>query len=193
MEKKLYRDETRKVIGGVCAGLADYFGIDVSIVRIVFLLTLILKGGGMLIYIVLWVVLPKKTFQFTQSGNQPFTPPYNPYNPTGNTPYVDYTVPPVTPPVADPQGFNQPKKRSTGSLIAGCILVLLGGAFILDDLNIIPDFDIEHFWPVILIAIGVIVIFSGTKKEPWEHTGWNKQDPDFNKQDNSTNNNQSTI
>lgn len=186
MDKKLYRDESRKVIGGVCAGLADYFGIDVSIVRLVFLLTLILKGGGGLIYIILWIVLPKKTTLFNQPGNQPFTPPYNPYNTAANQPFVDYTVPPVTPPSVDPEVFNQPKKRSTGTLIAGCILVLLGAAFILDDLDIIPDWDLEHLWPVILIAIGVIVIFSGTKKQVWEHTDWNKQD-------NTTNNNPPTV
>src|SRR5476649_1307276 len=64
MEKKLYRDEHHKVIGGVCAGLADYFGIDVSIVRLVFVLTLILKGGGGLLYIILWIVLPKRPFSY---------------------------------------------------------------------------------------------------------------------------------
>lgn len=174
MDKKLYRDEDHKVIGGVCAGLADYFGIDISIVRLVFLLTLILKGGGMLIYVILWIVLPKKAFQINKPFNTPYNPPYGqPYN----QPFVDYTVPPVNQPgVADPQFATQPKKRSNASIIAGCILIVLGGAFILDDLNIIPDFDIEHFWPVILIAIGVIVIFSGSKKQPWEHPEWNKEE-----------------
>lgn len=163
MEKKLYRDESRKVIGGVCAGLADYFNIDVSIVRLVFLLTLILKGGGMLIYVILWVVLPKKNFILNQ-------------------PFVDYTVPPAGAPQPDPQVFNQPKPRSTGSIIAGAILVLLGSFFILDDLNIIPNLNFQHLWPVILIAIGVIVIFSRDKKQPWEKNDWHKDD-------NSTNDN----
>ena len=62
MEKRLYRDEHRKKIAGVCAGLADYFNMDVSIVRALFLLALILKGGGVVIYIVLWIVLPVKHY-----------------------------------------------------------------------------------------------------------------------------------
>jgi phage shock protein C len=177
MDKKLYRDENHKVIGGVCAGLADYFGIDVSIVRLVFLLTLILKGGGLLIYVIFWIVLPKKPFLITppfgQPGHQPFGQPYN-------QPFVDYTVPPANPIKTDPDFVNLPKKRSTGSIIAGCILVLLGAAFILNDLNIIPDWDFEHLWPVILIAVGVIVIFTGSKKQPWEQADWHKQDSSTN-------------
>ena len=62
MDKKLYRDEYRKKIAGVCAGLADYFNIDVAIVRVVFLLALIFHGGGGLIYIIFWIVLPKKPY-----------------------------------------------------------------------------------------------------------------------------------
>lgn len=172
MEKKLYRDETRKVIGGVCAGLADYFGVDVAIVRLVFLLTLILKGGGMLIYIVLWIVLPKKSYPLNQ-------------------PFVDYTVPPATPPQATPPIFNQPQKRSTGSIMAGTILVLLGAYFIMDDFNIIPNWDFDHFWPVILIAIGIVFIFSGEKKQPWEKENWHQNDNLSN--DNSSNDNSTTL
>src|SRR5437868_2007653 len=123
MEKKLYRDERRKVIAGVCAGLADYFGIDVAIVRLIFLLTLIFKGGGGLVYIILWIVLPKKDYSYI--------------NPT-----VDYTIPPQTPtpPFSDAsfkdpfgkQPFpNQPypapeRKASTVGLIGGIVLILMG-------------------------------------------------------------------
>ncbi|MEO6849224.1 MAG: PspC domain-containing protein, partial [Mucilaginibacter sp.] len=65
MEKKLYRDDQRKSIGGVCAGLADYFNVDVAVVRLIFVLMLILHGSGLLAYIVLWIVLPRKTFTFS--------------------------------------------------------------------------------------------------------------------------------
>jgi len=163
MERKLYRDEAHKVIGGVCAGLAEYFNVDISIVRLVFLLTLILKGGGVLVYIILWAVLPKKDYHV------------NPFEPL-KSPIVDYTVPPGMPSPPDPQIF-QPKQRSTGSIIAGAVLVLVGGFFILDDFNLIPDWDFAHFWPVILIAIGIVVIFTGSKKQPWEKKEWHKHDP----------------
>lgn len=61
-QKKLYRDEKNGKIGGVCQGLGDYFGIDPTIVRLIFLLLLLLPGRFpiVLIYIILWVVLPEK-------------------------------------------------------------------------------------------------------------------------------------
>ena len=49
-----------KIIAGVCAGLADYFGLDPAIVRIGYLLLSILSAGfpGVLVYIILWIVMP---------------------------------------------------------------------------------------------------------------------------------------
>lgn len=56
--KKLYRDENDKVLGGVCSGLAHYFGIDVAVVRIIFVILAISFGFGIIPYLVLWVAVP---------------------------------------------------------------------------------------------------------------------------------------
>src|SRR5690606_5927104 len=56
--KKLYRDENEKVIGGVCSGLANYFGIDVVVVRILFVILVVTFGVGILPYIILWIAVP---------------------------------------------------------------------------------------------------------------------------------------
>jgi phage shock protein PspC (stress-responsive transcriptional regulator) len=56
--RRLYRDENDKILGGVCAGLANYFGIDVVIVRIVFVVLAISFGFGLIPYIILWVAVP---------------------------------------------------------------------------------------------------------------------------------------
>ncbi len=56
--KKLVRDKNRKILGGVCAGLAHYFGIDTVWPRLIFALLSLGYGGGILIYIILWIVLP---------------------------------------------------------------------------------------------------------------------------------------
>lgn len=155
MDKKLYRDEQHKVIGGVCAGLADYLNIDVSIIRVIFLASLVMKGVGFLPYIILWIVLPKKNYIF-------------------NDPTVDYKVPP------DPMGHYDPvnpfpvKQKSNFSVIAGAILIVMGSFFLLDELNVIPDVDFGQIWPVILIVIGLGFIFSGSKKEPWQDDNWAK-------------------
>ena len=56
--KRLYRDENDKVLGGVCAGLANYFGIDIVIMRIIFVVLAISFGFGLIPYIILWIAVP---------------------------------------------------------------------------------------------------------------------------------------
>ena len=56
--KRLMRSSTNKKVGGVCAGLADYFDLDPTLVRIVWLLAIFFAGTGFLIYIILWSALP---------------------------------------------------------------------------------------------------------------------------------------
>jgi len=59
-EKKLYRSSTQKMIAGICGGLAEYFEIDVSVVRILWVIgTLMTAGVGILIYVVMFFVFPE--------------------------------------------------------------------------------------------------------------------------------------
>lgn len=54
MEKKLYRSKTNKILAGVCGGLEEYLNLNAWIFRILFLIT----GIGLLLYIILWLMLP---------------------------------------------------------------------------------------------------------------------------------------
>jgi phage shock protein PspC (stress-responsive transcriptional regulator) len=56
--KRLMRSSRDKKLGGVCSGLADYFDLDPTIVRVVWLLAVFLGGTGVLAYLILWIVLP---------------------------------------------------------------------------------------------------------------------------------------
>lgn len=56
--KRLFRDENDKVLGGVCAGLANYFGIDRTIVRVIFVVLIFSFGFGLIPYFILWIALP---------------------------------------------------------------------------------------------------------------------------------------
>jgi phage shock protein PspC (stress-responsive transcriptional regulator) len=58
MEKRLYRSELNKVVGGVCGGLGDYLGIDPVFIRVFFILWTVLGELGVLAYLILWVVMP---------------------------------------------------------------------------------------------------------------------------------------
>ncbi len=57
--KKMYRNPEHKVLGGVAGGLAVYFGTDLTIVRLLFVLSIFLGGSGLIIYIILWIITPE--------------------------------------------------------------------------------------------------------------------------------------
>ncbi len=57
--KRLYRDADHKVFGGVCSGLAAYFGLEIMLVRVLFLAALLVGSFGFWVYVILWVVTPQ--------------------------------------------------------------------------------------------------------------------------------------
>lgn len=67
-EKKLMRSATDKMVAGVAAGVADYIGLDVALVRIAFVVLALLGGPGILLYIILWVVMPEGPADMTSSS-----------------------------------------------------------------------------------------------------------------------------
>ena len=67
MNKRLYRKKSEGLIGGVCAGLAEYLSIDVTLVRVFFMLWFLLGNFGNVAYLVLWVLMPPE-----QTPNEKF-------------------------------------------------------------------------------------------------------------------------
>jgi len=61
MSKRLYRSSLDKQLGGVCGGVAEYFELDPSLVRIGAILLLFVAGTGFLAYLVAWLVIPLDT------------------------------------------------------------------------------------------------------------------------------------
>ncbi len=60
MEQKKLRRSADKYVAGVCAGLAEYFGVDATLMRVIFALaTIFFPGSGILAYIILWLVVPE--------------------------------------------------------------------------------------------------------------------------------------
>lgn len=59
LSKRLFRSSDNRMIAGVCAGIADFFGLDVTLVRIVTLLLILFGGLSIWVYIILWIIVPK--------------------------------------------------------------------------------------------------------------------------------------
>ncbi|MCK9410923.1 MAG: PspC domain-containing protein [Prolixibacteraceae bacterium] len=60
--KRLMRSVKDKMIAGICGGLADYFNIDSTLVRLGFVFTVLFAGTGILAYLIMWIIVPKEEF-----------------------------------------------------------------------------------------------------------------------------------
>ena len=133
MNQTLFRIPSRGQLGGVAAGLAERFGIDVAVVRIILFFGLIFSHGiFFIIYIILWAALPVQHEWQTASMDA---------NATNDSPFNET--------------LTNMKKDS--NRVWGIILIALGTIFLLDEW--LPDFDFGKFWPLILIAVGGYIIF----------------------------------
>ncbi|MCX6150019.1 MAG: PspC domain-containing protein [Ignavibacteriales bacterium] len=137
MQKKLYRSRTDKMLGGVCGGLGEYFEFDPVLIRVMFVAATFLSGIGVIAYFLLWVIVP-----------------------------FEYTSPIITPetPVSDPNAAPHlnTKQNNNKSVIAGLILIVIGGLFLAD--NFLPFFHFWDFWPMIFVAIGIGLLLKAPRK-----------------------------
>ena len=59
-KKRLYRSRSERWLAGVCGGIGDYFDTDPTVIRVIFVLAALVLGGGFLIYLVLWLIIPQE-------------------------------------------------------------------------------------------------------------------------------------
>jgi len=61
MADKLYRSTENKKIAGICGGLGEYFDIDPTIVRLIWIASVLIAGTGLLAYLIAWMIIPEKS------------------------------------------------------------------------------------------------------------------------------------
>ncbi len=134
--RKLYRSETDKILGGVAGGLGEYFEVDSTLLRIIFVLLTVFGGSGILIYLALWILIPSE-------GH------------LGKT--SDYTIKANAKEMSDKaKTFAKEFKganRETNWL--GIIIVVVGILFLTDNLGFLR---FGLFWPLILIVFGIFLL-----------------------------------
>ena len=144
--RKLSRNPMNKVIGGVCSGLAEFFGLDVALVRIAFVIAFLFASFGFWLYIILWIVLPVEGQQSTVNGQQSTV---NSQQSTVNS--------------QQSESVSESKSESkVKSILAGSFVILIGLLFLIN--NFIPINWVWKLWPLILVAIGVVMIVTASKK-----------------------------
>jgi phage shock protein C len=58
--RKLYRSRTDRKLAGVCGGLAQYFNLDATLIRVLFLVLAVLGGSGLVLYLAMWIIVPNE-------------------------------------------------------------------------------------------------------------------------------------
>lgn len=133
--KKFERSSTNRVIGGVCAGLADYLNLDIALMRVLFVVAAFCGSFGFWLYIILWIVIPsQKLLNFDNMQQEEAT--------------ID-----ITP--------DEKSGSSKGAITISIILIVIGLIALMDNFLYIDW--IWKLWPVILIVLGVVIIINTQK------------------------------
>jgi phage shock protein C len=142
MTRKLYRSRKEKMIGGVAGGLAEYFEIDPTLVRIIFIVSLFLGGSGILAYIILWILVPEEPYVSSTNDSKDNTENQN---------------------VKDDAKYEAAYEEQRGRRrnVLGAILIIIGAMFLAN--NLIPRFHFGDYWPLILIILGIVVLINSKK------------------------------
>ncbi len=144
---RLYRSSTNRVIGGVCGGLAEYFRVDATLVRILFVtLAIMFSGTGLPVYLLLWLFIPQRDVPFTDHDDS-----------------IRQNVDDIK------STFGELRQRHWGDanssdrlLIGGAILVGVGLLLLLRNLNVLSFFN--GLWPLGVIAVGILILIQNIKK-----------------------------
>jgi phage shock protein C len=156
MNRRLYRSRRDSVLGGIAGGVADYLDVDPSIVRIIWAVLGVVTGGFfVLLYIVMWIVVPESPAVAPASAASPATP--------GTIPVNDTPSGSVSP--GPELATEQPDGRRRGSgaaVIFGLILIGAGIWFLID--QYLPAIDRDVVWPIGLVVLGAALLIISVRR-----------------------------
>lgn len=170
MNRRLYRCRHDKRLAGVSSGLAEYFDLDVSLVRILWVVSIFFGGLGILLYIVMAIVVPMEPEYLAQPGQAETMT-----DAEGN-PVAAGSVPgaPVGPHahsgwyVADEAHRHRTSGTGLGATFFGAILILFGALALID--GYLPGWaDNGRFlWPAFILGLGAILVLTAVRRRPNE-------------------------
>jgi phage shock protein C len=149
MNTKLSRSHSDYMLGGVCGGIASYLKIDSTLVRLFFLVLMVGQGSGLLIYLILWIIMPRED---RIASSSEFTP-----DEFGNRARQ----------VGQEFGdvMRQPNPKTI--MYMGIGLILAGLFFFVSNLNLpwLHWINRDVFWPLLIIVAGIALLVRSLRKE----------------------------
>jgi phage shock protein C len=146
VDDRLYRSRYDRVFSGVAGGVAERLDADPSIIRIVWAVLIFLTGGlALLVYIVMAIVVPERPADIPARSPDPAT---------AGSPAA-WTAP-AAPAAPRPARREDRTDRTRVGLIGGLALIGIGAIFLAREL--IPAFDFDLLWPVLLIGLGIVLL-----------------------------------
>ncbi|HEX9897305.1 MAG TPA: PspC domain-containing protein [Dehalococcoidales bacterium] len=162
MENKLYRSDKDRMLLGVCGGLAKYFGIDSSWMRIIVILLAIVTGGvGALVYLIMAFIVPLE-------GSTKTSPKEIVLD---NVEEAKTTAEGLGQNIRDTLSGKKPESQEIEQAqakrrnIFGVILIVVGIFLLLGTFGIFHWANWAVIWPILLIVIGLLIILSISKKK----------------------------
>lgn len=176
---RLYRSERDRMLGGVAGGIADYFDLDPSLVRVAWAVLIIGSGGlFLLLYIVMWFVVPEAPPGYAGNSHWSSSAPGTDAGAVGpaRASGEGATAPP---PPSAPMGSPPPsiagewaarraerrrRRSGEGGVLIGAVLIVIGIWFLARDY--VPWLQVAELWPVALILIGLVLLVGALRRDP---------------------------
>ncbi|HZK10856.1 MAG TPA: PspC domain-containing protein [Atribacterota bacterium] len=156
MSKKLYRSKKDYMIAGVCGGIAEYFEIDPTLVRLLAVLVVLLGGAGVVAYIIAWIVIPKNPDQISDEAFE---------ERENMKEKVKKGAKDLIEEVKGHFESEEPyhKSEKNRRIFGGIIVIVIGIIFLLN--GFLPWIGWGRLWPVILIAVGIAIMAKAFRKK----------------------------
>lgn len=143
MKEGITRSRHNRILGGVATGLAEYLSVEPIVVRIFFVASVFFSGIGILLYLIMWMVIPEEKIHNLNYENATNSSESN----TETNSNINFTIPKST--------------KNDGAVIFGIILILVGLFFL--GVEVFSFFNFEDFFPIILVGLGIYLLWNSKK------------------------------
>ena len=143
------------MIAGVCGGIAEYFDVDSTLVRLLTVLVVLLGGAGIVVYLIAWIIIPKNPEQISDEAFDK------------REKFKENVKKGAEDVIEEVKEHLETRERTSTSgknerLLGGIIIIVIGVIFLLN--SVFPWIAIGRLWPLILIAAGIIFIIQAYRK-----------------------------